>query len=42
LKNLIRSDGYKMQNGKLILTVEGGEISRWTRQVAKPKKILRT
>ena len=42
LKNLIRSDGYKIQNGKLILTVEGGEISRWTRQVAKPKKILRT
>jgi len=42
LKNLIRCDGYKIQNGRLILTVEGGEISRWTRNLTKPKKILRT
>jgi heat shock protein HslJ len=42
LKNLIRSDGYKIQNGKLILMVEGGEISRWTRKPTKSKKLLRT
>jgi heat shock protein HslJ len=42
LKNLIRCDAYKIQNGKLILMVEGGEISRWTRKLSRPKKTGRT
>jgi heat shock protein HslJ len=41
LKNLIRSNSYRIQNGKLVLMVEGTEISRWTRNVSKPKKTLK-
>lgn len=38
LKNLVRSNGYKIQNGMLILTIDGTEISRWSREIIKPKK----
>ena len=41
LKNLIRCDGYKIQNGVLILMVEGTEISRWSRKIIKPEKTLK-
>ncbi len=41
LKNLIRCDGYKIRNGMLILMVSGNEVSRWTRQIIKPKKTLK-
>ncbi len=41
LKNLIRTDGYKIRNGMLILTVGGTGVSRWSRQIIKPKKTLK-
>jgi heat shock protein HslJ len=42
LKNLVRCDGYKIRNGMLILMVSGNESSRWSRQIIKPKKTLKT
>ena len=41
LKNLIRCDGYKIKNGRLILMAEGGEVSRWSRKFTPPGKTLR-
>jgi heat shock protein HslJ len=42
LKNLIRINGYKIQDGMLVLMVDGTEVSRWTRKKIIPAKILRT
>jgi heat shock protein HslJ len=38
LKNLLRCNSYKIQNGVLVLMVDGTEISRWTRKITKPEK----
>jgi hypothetical protein len=37
LKNLVRCNSYKIQNGLLVLMVDGTEISRWGRKPAKQK-----
>jgi heat shock protein HslJ len=42
LKNLIRVNGFKIQNGMLILTVDGNEVSKWSRKIIKPAKVLTT
>lgn len=42
LKNLVRSNGYKIQNGIRMLTVDGTELSRWSREIIKPKKSFKT
>lgn len=42
LKNLIRVNGFKIKNGTLILTVDGNEMSRWSRKIIKPAKLLTT
>ncbi|WP_207511199.1 META domain-containing protein [Longitalea luteola] len=39
LKNLLRTNSYKLQNGILILLFNQTEISRWTRKVA-PKPVI--
>jgi heat shock protein HslJ len=41
LKNLVRINGYKIQDGMLVLMVDGTEVSRWTRKKVIPAKILR-
>ena len=38
LKNLLRSNRYKVENGTLVLLFDATEISRWTRQEGKRKK----
>jgi hypothetical protein len=42
LKNLIHTNTFKIQNGLLILLVDGTEISRWSRKITKPKKSFNT
>ncbi|HEX4852356.1 MAG TPA: META domain-containing protein, partial [Puia sp.] len=38
LKNLMRTNRYKIEKGTLILMVDNTELSRWTRKVQKFKK----
>ena len=38
LENLVRTNGYKLENGMLILLFDETELSRWTRKVA-PKPV---
>jgi heat shock protein HslJ len=38
IKNLLRIDSYKIENGVLILTVNNEEVSRWARKKPVPKK----
>lgn len=40
LKNLIRVNGFKIQDGMLILMVDGNVMSRWSRKIIRPAKIL--
>ena len=37
IQNLIRIDSYKFKKGWLILTADGVEISRWSREKPQPK-----
>jgi len=38
IKNLLRANGYKFEDGVLVLLAEGGtELSRWVRTLAKPR-----
>ncbi|PWT74866.1 MAG: hypothetical protein C5B59_10110 [Bacteroidetes bacterium] len=38
LRNLLRTNSYRIEKGILILMVDNTELSRWTRKVTKPKK----
>lgn len=38
IKNLLRINSYKLENGILILTVNNEEVSRWARKKPVPKK----
>jgi heat shock protein HslJ len=38
LQNLLRVDNYKFRKGILILTVNGVEVSRWSRKITPQKK----
>ncbi len=37
LKNLLRTNRYKIEKGELILLFDATELSRWTRKAVKPK-----
>ena len=36
LKNLLRVNGYKFEDGVLVLMFDGTELSRWVRNLQKP------
>jgi len=41
MENLLRTNGYKIENGLLILMTDGTQLSKWTREVKKSSKVLK-
>lgn len=39
VKNLLRANHYRFQNGVLVLLVDNTELSRWTRKPPRPSKL---
>jgi len=37
IKSLLRTNGYKFDNGVLVLLFDGTELSRWTRNLPRPR-----
>jgi heat shock protein HslJ len=37
IKSLLRTNGYKFDNGVLVLLFDGTELSRWSRNLPRPK-----
>jgi heat shock protein HslJ len=37
IKNLLRANGYRFDDGVLVLLFDGTELSRWVRNLAKPR-----
>jgi len=36
IKSLLRTNGYKFDNGVLVLLIDGTELSRWSRKLPRP------